>query len=336
MYAEHFDLHSPPFENTPDPRFFFASEQHREALAAIEYTIRMRKGFVLVTGEIGSGKTTVGWTMRQRCQDSATIVQLTHGQQTRIELLQQILRTLQVRFRRDDPHARLIDRLREFCEQKIREDRPLVLVVDEAQTLSDETLEELRLLSNLDTAERRVIQIVLVGQPELRERLRQPFHDALRQRIAMAKQLKPMNITETRDYIRHRLRAAANDPDRVKPVFENAAIARIFAASRGVPRLVNAACDNAMLLAFVRETYTITADLVERVIEDMVPRFRSSPGGTLGLAGERAPSASPAAPSSSTTPAPASGRASDAANPAIRDDADRRGSAPPRRLARSA
>src|SRR5262249_53557164 len=152
-----------PFENTPDPRFFYASEQHREALAAIEYTIRMRKGIVLITGEIGAGKTTVAATMWSRCEDSAKIVRVLYGHQTTDSLLRQILRSLQVPARRGDDHARLLDRFQTFLRDQMADLKSIVLFVDEAQTLSDECLEELRLLSNFDTANSRPIQVVLVG-----------------------------------------------------------------------------------------------------------------------------------------------------------------------------
>lgn len=209
MYHEFYNLEVLPFENTPDPRFFFASEQHREALAAVEYTIRMRKGFVLITGDIGSGKTTVGRTMCEHCGDQATIVHVGWGHQDRNGLIRQILRNLNVKCGRDDDHGRLLDRLGKHLSEQLQLDRPVVLFVDEAQTLSDEALGELRLLSNFDTAADKLLQIALVGQPELRQRIRLPQHAALRQRIVMAKQLRPLNLAETHQYIVHRLRSAA-------------------------------------------------------------------------------------------------------------------------------
>jgi general secretion pathway protein A len=277
MYHEFYNLAVPPFENTPDPRFFFASEQHREALAAIEYTIRMRKGFVLVTGDIGSGKTTVGRTLCERCADQAQIVQVMHGHQDGLELLRQILRCLGLRHHRQDDHARMLERLRKHLFDQLYQNRPVVLLVDEAQTLRDEALEELRLLSNFDTATDKPIQVVLIGQPEIRQRLRSSRLAALRQRIVLAKQLRPLNQVETGQYIAHRLRAASIDPQNVKATFHEQAVADIHRFTGGVPRLINVACDNCMLLAFVREAREITPAMVRRSIQDMVPSLEDSP-----------------------------------------------------------
>ena len=273
MYIEFYNLAMLPFENTPDPRLFFASEQHREALAAIEYTIRMRKGFALITGDIGSGKTTVGRTMCERCGDQATIVQVLPGHDHAQSLLRQVLRALGVTVHRRDDYCDMVDRLRERLTDHLEQDRPVVLFVDEAQTLSDEALEALRLLSNLDTASAKPIQIVLVGHPELRQRIRQPRHNALRQRIVMAKQLYPFQIEETGSYILHRLRAASGEMHEPQVRFTPGAIREIHRITGGVPRLINVVCDNCLLLGFVREVRDITPDIVHRVAEDMVPSF---------------------------------------------------------------
>ncbi len=153
MYTEFYNLTALPFENTPNPRFFYACEQHREALAAIEYTIRMRKGFVMITGDIGSGKTTVGRTMIERCADQAQIFQILHGHRNRDELLRHLMRKLEIPVKGHDDHAAMLERLFVFFKEQADQSRPIVLLVDEAQTLTDETLEELRLLSNFDTAD---------------------------------------------------------------------------------------------------------------------------------------------------------------------------------------
>ena len=213
MYQEFYQLDVMPFENTADPRFFFASEQHREALAAIEYTLRQRKGFVLITGDIGSGKTTVGRTMVQRCGDRARIVEVLHGHEDGQTLLRQVMRSLDLPIRRSDDHASLLENLRIQLLEQLELNKPLVLLVDEAQTLSDTALEELRLMSNFDTVSNKLIQIVLIGQPELRDRMRGARMAALRQRIVLAKQLRPLSQRDTGAYIAHRLRAASIDPE---------------------------------------------------------------------------------------------------------------------------
>lgn len=274
MYEDFYQLGSLPFENTADPRFFFASEQHREALAAIEYTLRMRKGFVMVTGDIGSGKTTVATTMRHRCSQVANIVPLMHGHTTPQELLRHILRNLAIKTSRHDDHARLLERLGNYLRSESPSNKPLVLFIDEAQTLSDEAIEELRLLSNFDTATHKPVQVVLCGQPELRQRICQPKFDALRQRIVMAKQLTPMSAGDVSDYIAHRLTAAAIDPQNQVASFSEQAVHEIFKLSNGLPRLINVACDNCMLLGFVQEKHVIDAAMVKHVAKDMIPTFQ--------------------------------------------------------------
>jgi len=277
MYHEYYNLELLPFENTPDPRFFFASEQHREALAAIEYTIRMRKGITLVTGAIGSGKTTIGRTMCERCADHATIVQLYHGHRGADELLTHLLRAINVKYGRKDDHARKLERLSNMLRKQAQQRRPLVLFVDEAQTLSDDALEELRLLTNFDLNTQKLLQLVLVGQPELRERIRSPRLLPLRQRIVMAKQLRPLNVNDTGQYIAHRLRAASRDKDNVQVHFTPEAVSEVYRHTGGVPRLINVVCDNCLLLSFVRESREVTPNMVRRVVDDMVPSFEGSP-----------------------------------------------------------
>jgi len=276
MYEAFYRLDRLPFENTPDPRFFYASEQHREALAAIEYTIRLRKGIVLVTGDIGSGKTTVGRTMLQRCGNHATIVQLLHGHQTGGELIKHILRALDVTVDDRDDHTRLLERLNHHLLEQNRRGRPVVLFIDEAQTLSDHALEELRLISNFDTDTAKLLQLILVGQPELRDRIASPAMSPLRQRVVMAKQLRPLSIHDTAGYIAHRIRAASADPNKIGVSFAGDAIQTLYQFTRGVPRLVNVVCDNCLLVGYVREARRITPAMVNQVVDDMVPSFGMS------------------------------------------------------------
>lgn len=273
MYQDYFGFGLPPFENTPDPRFFYESEQHREALAAIEYTIRMRKGFVLITGDIGSGKTTVGRTMCERSAGKARIIPILHSHTTGGEIIRQILRAMQVPFSAADDHTFLLEMLRARLLSHAGDAQAIVLLADEAQTLSDAALEELRLLSNFDTSTQKLIQVVLVGQPELRQRIRQPKFDALRQRIVMAKQLQPLSLEDTLRYITHRLRQASADPENVKVKFTDPAMREIHRSTGGVPRLVNVACDNCLLLAMVRDAREVVPAMVTQVLADMLPRF---------------------------------------------------------------
>ena len=276
MYLKHYQLRTMPFESTPDPRFFFESEQHREALAAIEYTIRMRKGFVLITGDIGSGKTTVGRTMVRRCADRANILQVLHGHRTPNELLKQVMRAMNLKYKIRDDHGRILERLQTHLLQEARAGKPIVLFVDEAQTLSDDALEELRLLSNFDTSTSKLIQVILVGQPELRQRICQPKLSALRQRIVMAKQLSALTAQQTGSYIAHRIRVASENPGEPKASFSLPAVAEIHHHCGGVPRLINTVCDNCMLMGYVKQTEIITPAMVRRVVADIIPRFDDS------------------------------------------------------------
>lgn len=271
MYEQYYNFETLPFECTANPRFFFASEHHREALAAIEYTIRMRKGIVMVTGAIGSGKTTVGRTMLQRCADQATIVQILHGPNKGHELIKHVLRTLNISYKKVDDHTEMLEKLELHLRDSAHRGKPVVLFVDEAQTLSDEALEELRLISNFDSDTQKLLQLVLIGQPELRDRIREPQMAPLRQRIVMAKVLQPLTLHETAGYILHRLVASSRDPRSLGVTFAADAIETLYARSRGIPRLINVICDNCLLLGFVNQTNRVTAAMVRRVVDDMVP-----------------------------------------------------------------
>lgn len=282
MYESYYHLAMAPFENTPDPRFFFASEQHNEALAAIEYTIRMRKGIVLITGPIGAGKTTVSRAMLRRCGDTATVIQLAHGHRTADELITHMLHRLGLPDATNGSHAQRLERLEQHLLHCAASGKPVVLFVDEAQTLSDAALEELRLISNFDTEQTKLLQLVLIGQPELRERLSQESLAPLRQRIIIARMLRPLNISDVKQYIAHRISVASEDPQDLHVRFDDKAVQRIAAFTGGVPRLINAICDHCLLLGMVQKTDTINRKLTERVIADMLPGL--PPGATVRLA----------------------------------------------------
>ena len=282
MYESFYQLEAAPFESTPDPRFFFASEQHNEALAAIEYTIRMRKGIVLITGPIGAGKTTVSRAMLRRCGKTATVIQLAHGHRTADELITHMLHRLGLSDAQNGSHAQRLERLEQHLLHCAAAGKPVVLFVDEAQTLSDAALEELRLISNFDTEQTKLLQLVLIGQPELRERLSQESLAPLRQRIIIARKLRPLNANEVNRYIEHRLRVASEDRGNVRVRFDEKAVQRIAAFTGGVPRLINAVCDHCLLLGMVQKTDTISRKMTERVIADMLPGL--PPGATVRLA----------------------------------------------------
>ena len=269
MYEAYFNLKTMPFENTPDPRFFFGSEEHREALAAIEYTIRMKKGYVCIVGPVGTGKSTVSRTMISRCADSARIVPILHGHEDGKQLLRQILRAVEVTYRELDDHAILLEKLFTYLHEQHALGEPVALLVDEAHTMSDTALEELRMLSNYDTTRTKLVQVILVGQPELIHRLNQPNMAALKQRIAMVKMLRTMNIQETAAYIGHRIRLASVDPQHLQVRFPGRTLEAIYNLTHGTPRLINYVCDNCMLLASVQKQREITPAMVQTVSTDL-------------------------------------------------------------------
>ncbi|MBL4702661.1 MAG: AAA family ATPase [Phycisphaeraceae bacterium] len=269
MYEAFFNLKTLPFENTPNPQFFFASEEHREALAAIEYTIRMRKGYVCITGPVGTGKTTVSRTMISRCEDNVHIVPILHGHENGTQLLRQILRAVEVTYRANDDHAVLLEKLFTYLHEQLAAGEPVVLLVDDAHMLSDQTLEELRLLSNYESNRDKLVQVVLVGQNELIQRLNQTNMAALKQRIAMSQSLKALNIQETAAYIGHRIRVASIDPQNLQVHFPGRTLEAIYKLTRGIPRLVNYACDNCMLLASIKNEREITPLMVQTISKDL-------------------------------------------------------------------
>lgn len=268
MYLQHFSFEQLPFRNTPDPRFFFETPRHNEALANLIYAVEQRRGFVLLSGEIGSGKTLVTHLLLQHLDDHAQIalVRNTHLNTA------QLIRTICDEFSVTVPaghtdKAGMLAALNQFLIQQLAEDRLVVVIIDEAQNLSDKVLEELRMLSNLETSSEKLIQIVLVGQPELRDKVSQPHLEQLRQRIALSYHLEPLTLEEIGQYIQHRLRIAAGSNANHRANFTPEAVAKIARFSRGTPRIINGLCDNALLYGFTAGTYTISEDLVDKVLK---------------------------------------------------------------------
>lgn len=263
MYLSFYGLREPPFAPTPDPKFLFQSARHREALAQLIYGVRERKGFIVLTGEIGTGKTTLLRTLLVRL-DVSTPVAYVHNSALGIEgLLEYILRDWGVKSA-GTTHAQRLFELNEFLIDQHRKGASPVLVIDEAQNLSIETLEAVRLLSNFETARQKLMQILLVGQPELREKLNLPELRQLKQRIGLRCHIGSLSPEETRQYIRHRLRiAGATDA----AIFSDAAIQKIVDYSRGTPRVVNIVCDHCLLSGYADSTRRIDAGIVQEAIE---------------------------------------------------------------------
>jgi general secretion pathway protein A len=263
MYLQFFGLREAPFSPTPDPKFLFQSTRHREALAQLLYGVRERKGFIVLTGEIGTGKTTLLRALLSKL-DRDTHVAYIHNSALGIEgLLEYMLQDWGVKST-GATHAQRLFELNEFLIDQHRQGLSPVLIIDEAQNLSVPTLEAVRLLSNFETSSQKLMQILLVGQPELREKLNGPELRQLKQRIGLRCHIGPLSPEETRLYIRHRLRVAgASDAG----IFTDAAIQRITEYSEGTPRVVNIVCDHCLLSGFADSKRRIDTGVVEEAIE---------------------------------------------------------------------
>jgi general secretion pathway protein A len=263
MYLQFYGLREAPFSPTPDPKFLFQSTRHREALAQLLYGVRERKGFIVLTGEIGTGKTTLLRTLLSKL-DRDTHVAYIHNSALEIEgLLEYMLQDWGMKSQATT-HAQRLFELNEFLIEQHRDSQSPVLVIDEAQNLSLATLEAVRLLSNFETTNQKLMQILLVGQPELRDKLNTPELRQLKQRIGLRCHIGPLSPEETRLYIRHRLRiAGAADAG----IFTDAAIQRITEYSQGIPRVVNIVCDHCLLSGFADSKRRIDTGAVDEAVE---------------------------------------------------------------------
>ncbi|HUO07863.1 MAG TPA: AAA family ATPase [Phycisphaerae bacterium] len=280
MYLHHYNLQLLPFRNTPDPRFFFETPRHNEALANLIYAVEQRRGFVLLSGEIGSGKTLVTHLFLRHLQDHAQVALVRNTHLNSSQLIRLICDEFSIEAPAHADKAGMLLSINQFLIQQLAEDRLVVVIIDEAQNLSDKVLEELRMLSNLETSSDKLLQIVLVGQPELRDKVSQPHLEQLRQRIALSYHLEPLTLEEITAYIQHRLTvAAAGGEGGQKAHFTPEAIAKIARFSRGTPRIINGLCDNALLYGFTAKTHTIDEPLIDKVLKHsmhLVPRHRTT------------------------------------------------------------
>jgi general secretion pathway protein A len=268
MYEAYYGLSASPFNITPDPRYLYFSRQHREAFEHIMFGIAQRKGFIQITGEVGAGKSTlcraVLAVLEETGNDYSTALIL-NPVMTGVQLLRSVLTELDINHRGND-RVRLLDRLNDFLLERAHENDDVVLILDEAQDMSDDLLEEVRLLSNLETEDRKLLQIVLVGQPELRVKLDAAKLRQLRQRITVRYHLGPISKHETEDYILHRLKVAGATG---RPTFTRPALRSIHRYSRGVPRLINAVCDKALLAGYVESRDHLGWWQIRRAIHDL-------------------------------------------------------------------
>ena len=265
MYLEFYGLKVAPFDITPNPRFLFHSTKHREAFNHLLYGIRERKGFVQLTGEVGAGKTTLCRALLEQLDSHFSTALILNPVLSANELMKAIATEFGLDVTGKD-RLETMATLNGFLLKQTAAGKETVLIVDEAQNLTEDLLEQVRLISNIETDDRKLLQIVLMGQPELRDRLNSPRLKQLRQRITVRYHLNALTRTEVGQYIQHRLALAGSSG---APAFTAPAIWRVFGYSRGVPRLVNAVCDKALLAGFVERSYKINYRMVGRAIRDL-------------------------------------------------------------------
>lgn len=264
LYAEFFGMSERPFTLLPDPTFLYWSKAHRNAYTILDYGIFSRAPITVVTGEIGSGKTTLVQHLLKNTDEQITIGLISNAQGGRGELLQWVLNALSVDVPNDSTYVQKFQTLQDFLIAEYAADRRVVLIFDEAQNLSVEGLEELRMLTNINANKDELIQLILVGQPELRDVIRSPNMKQLAQRVAASFHIPAMDAENVAQYIRHRLKSVGGDGDE----FTDGACQMVHDQTGGVPRLVNQLCDIAMVYAWSKEQKTVTEDTLNSVLND--------------------------------------------------------------------
>lgn len=264
MYEKFYGFSEKPFNTTPDSKFFFASSKHTEALNSLIYAINERKGFVVITGEIGAGKTTVSRTLLNKIDANTKIALITNTHITQKELIEQILDDLGVDYT-PGGKQKLIKQLNKFLIEQLSLDVNVVVIIDEAQNLTLKVLEEVRMLSNLETEKEKLIQIILMGQPQLKTKLAHAKLEQFKQRVAVNYHIAPLTKNETYEYIKHRIELVSRDKEQI---FTPEAIEALFAYSKGIPRIINLACDSALLSGYIYETKKITPLIINEIIQE--------------------------------------------------------------------
>ncbi len=265
MYQTFYGLIRPPFEMTPDPAFLYLGETHREGLATLVYGVRSRKGFVMLTGEVGTGKTTLLHALLAQLDASTDSAYIFNPRLEPLDFFQLFFDDLGIEMKCISKGEYLLA-LNHYLIDRLKDDRTVLLIIDEAQNLSPEMLEEIRLLSNLETPNSKLIQILLVGQPELSEMLDRDDLRQLRQRIVLRHELQPFDAGEMEFYIEERLRLAGYTG---KEIFKRSALRELYSVTGGVPRLVNVVCDGALLTGYGRDQATLDAEIIREVATDL-------------------------------------------------------------------
>lgn len=266
IYTEFFGMRERPFTLLPDPDFIFWSRGHRAAFTILEYGIVMRAPITVLTGEVGAGKTTLLQHLLASIQDDTSVGLVSNAQGGRGDLLRWVLNSFSIPVNPDTDYVGMFQQLQDFLVNEYAQGRRVIIVIDEAQNLSKEALEELRMLTNINSNKDELLQLVLVGQPELRTLITQPHLSQFAQRVVASYHLLPMSLETVGDYIRHRLTHAGGTGEE----FTKDAIEAVYVHSGGVPRLVNKLCDFAMVYAAMGEERTVTGAIVNQVVNDGV------------------------------------------------------------------
>ena len=267
MYAAYFGLKENPFTLSPEPGYLFLSEQHRDALNYLIYGIKEKKGFILISGDIGTGKTTICRTLLNLLEDSVETALIFNTAISDVELLETVVSEFGIEIPRETGTKKAyVDALNGFLLQNFAAGRNAVLLIDEAQNLSHGVLEQIRMLSNLETEKEKLLQIILIGQPELKATLTKPALRQLNERITVRYDLKPLSAGEVVAYIHHRL-SVAGGPGKVS--FTKGAYRLVYDFSEGIPRRINALCDRALLIAYTKNIVKIDRKIIRHAARDI-------------------------------------------------------------------
>lgn len=268
MYSAFFGLTSQPFSIAPNPDFMYLSPRHAEALAHLRYGLGSAGGFVLLTGEVGTGKTTISRCLLQELDDNTEVAFLLNPTLSELELLAAICDELHIRYKKSDASLKILsDKIKNRLLKNHESGKQTILIIDEAQHLQPAVLEQLRLLTNLETNTHKLLQVILIGQPELQQLLQRNDLRQLAQRITARYHLLPLELAEVAQYLRYRLQVAGCS----RPVFTDKAIKKLYQFSQGIPRLVNLIADRALLAAYGREQALVDEKTIQRAAAEILP-----------------------------------------------------------------
>ena len=263
MYESFYGFKEKPFSLLPDPEFLYLGDRHKEALSMLEYGLMHRAGIILITGQIGCGKTTLIRHLIRNQEVDMVVGNITNTHKSFGELLKWVMLSFDLEYKGKDK-VELYQDLVEFLNKQYRQGKRVALIVDEAQNMTPEALEEMRMLSNINVDKEQILQIILVGQPELRDTLSLPELKQLAQRVAVDYYLEPLSPKEAFEYIRHRIEVAGGNPE----IISLNAFKEIYMCSIGTPRLINTICDTALVYGYAEQAKVISPEIVKEVIED--------------------------------------------------------------------